>query len=408
MNKIQQLIQQLCPQGVERKELGEIVEILDSQRKPVSKSNRVVGKYPYYGANGIQDYVDEYIFDGTFILLGEDGSVINKDGSPVLNWATGKIWVNNHAHILAEKSNIAILRYVYFALAIIDVTKVVKGNIPKITQQNLRGFQIPIPPLPIQQEIVKILDSFTQLEAELEAELEARRAQYEYYRNRLLSATELNGKWLMNGVEVEWKSLGEVISALRTGLNPRQNFKLNNAEAKNFYVTVRELNGFTIKITDKTDKVDSLGLKLIQNRSKIQIGDILFSGTGTIGRTALVNDFPNNWNIKEGIYVLTPITNIINAKFLIYLLQSSNIYNQIIAKADGSTVSSISMASLQKIQIPIPPLAEQERIVGILDKFDALVNDISIGLPAEIDGRRKQYNYYRGKLLDFKPLTTNH
>jgi len=401
MNKIQQLIQQLCPQGVERKELGEIVEILDSQRKPVSKSNRVVGKYPYYGANGIQDYVDEYIFDGTFILLGEDGSVINKDGSPVLNWATGKIWVNNHAHILAEKSNIAILRYVYFALAIIDVTKVVKGNIQKITQQNLRGFQIPIPPLPIQQEIVKILDSFTQLEAELEA----RRAQYEYYRNRLLSATELNGKWLMNGVEVEWKSLGEVISALRTGLNPRQNFKLNNAEAKNFYVTVRELNGFTIKITDKTDKVDSLGLKLIQNRSKIQIGDILFSGTGTIGRTALVNDFPNNWNIKEGIYVLTPITNIINAKFLIYLLQSSNIYNQIIAKADGSTVSSISMASLQKIQIPIPPLAEQERIVGILDKFDALVNDISIGLPAEIDGRRKQYNYYRGKLLDFKCIS---
>lgn len=192
MSKIEKLIEQLCPKGVEYRDLGEVVKILDSQRKPVSKSQRVGGKYPYYGANGIQDYVDDYIFDGTFILLGEDGSVINKDGSPVLNWATGKIWVNNHAHILAEKSEIALLRFIYFALSVIDVTKVVKGNIPKITQQNLRNFRIPIPPLPIQQEIVAILDKFTQLEAELEAELEARRKQYEYYREKLLDFKDIN------------------------------------------------------------------------------------------------------------------------------------------------------------------------------------------------------------------------
>jgi len=175
-SRIEKVIAELCPEGVEFKELGEVVKILDSQRKPVTKSQRTGGEYPYYGANGIQDYVDDYIFDGTFILLGEDGSVINKDGSPVLNWAIGKIWVNNHAHILAEKSEIALLRYVYFALSVIDVTKVVKGNIPKITQQNLRHFLIPVPPLAIQQEIVKILDTFTTLEAELEAELEARKS----------------------------------------------------------------------------------------------------------------------------------------------------------------------------------------------------------------------------------------
>ncbi len=133
-NKIEKLISELCPNGVEFINLGEVVEILDSQRKPVAKSDRVHGEYPYYGANGVQDYVNSYIFDGTFILLGEDGSVINKDGSPVLNWAVGKIWVNNHAHILAEKSHVAHLRYVYFALSMIDVTKVVKGSIPKITQ----------------------------------------------------------------------------------------------------------------------------------------------------------------------------------------------------------------------------------------------------------------------------------
>lgn len=174
MHKIEKLIQEFCPEGIEYINLGEIVKILDSQRKPIAKGKRVTGKYPYYGANGIQDYVEGYIFDGVFLLLGEDGSVINKDGSPVLNWATGKIWVNNHAHILAENKDKALLRFVFFALQEIDVTKVVKGSIPKITQQNLRNFLIPLPPLLIQQEIVNILDKFTSLTAELEA----RSAQY--------------------------------------------------------------------------------------------------------------------------------------------------------------------------------------------------------------------------------------
>ncbi|NCA86686.1 MAG: restriction endonuclease subunit S, partial [Clostridia bacterium] len=197
---------------------------------------------------------------------------------------------------------------------------------------------------------------------------------------------------------VEYRGLGEVISALRTGLNPRQNFKLNLPEAKHYYVTVRELNGFSILITEKTDRVDTVGLSLIQNRSKIQIGDILLSGTGTIGRTALVSEVPNNWNIKEGIYVITPIVNLINERFLIYLIQSSQIHNQLLAKADGSTVSSISMASLRKIQIPVPPLPIQQEIVAILDKFTQLEAE----LEAELEARRTQYEYYRNELLNFE------
>src|SRR3989339_117385 len=98
-SKIEKLIAELCPNGVEFKELGELVNILDSQRRPVTREKREIGEIPYYGANGIQSYVKDYIFDGTFLLMGEDGSVINKDGSPVLNWVSGKIWVNNHAHI---------------------------------------------------------------------------------------------------------------------------------------------------------------------------------------------------------------------------------------------------------------------------------------------------------------------
>ncbi len=187
MSKIDDLIKQYCPNGVEYKELGEIVNILDNQRRPVAKEKRKKGNIPYYGANGIQDWVDDYIFDGTFLLVGEDGSVINKDNTPVLNWATGKIWVNNHAHILSEKIEKANLRYVYFILSNTDVSSIVRGTPPKLNQLNLRGIKIPVPHPCVQEEIVNVLDAFTALEAELEAELEARKRQYEYYRNKLLT-----------------------------------------------------------------------------------------------------------------------------------------------------------------------------------------------------------------------------
>src|SRR5580700_9491848 len=124
MTKIDELIQKHCPNGVSFKNLGSVIEILDNMRKPISKDKREPGGIPYYGANGIQGYVRGHIFDGTFLLLGEDGSVINRDNSPVLNWAEGKIWVNNHAHVLRERSDVALLRYVYYFLATTDVSDI--------------------------------------------------------------------------------------------------------------------------------------------------------------------------------------------------------------------------------------------------------------------------------------------
>jgi type I restriction enzyme S subunit len=298
MSKIDDLIAKLCPNGVEYKKLGEVCIILDHLRKPISKENRKKGNIPYYGANGIQDYVFDYIFEGEYLLFGEDGSVINKDNSPILNWAEGKIWVNNHAHVLSENIEIAVLRYVYFYLQTIDVSDIVRGTPPKINQTNLRNIPIPVPPLEIQREIVNVLDTFTKLEAELEAELEARRRQYHYYRDQLLNFEGRD--------DVQWMTLGEVIANLRTGLNPRQNFVLNPPDAKNYYITVRELGGLRIVLSDKTDKINDDALKIINNRSKLRTGDVLFSGTGTIGNTALIECAPSNWNIKEGVYALTP------------------------------------------------------------------------------------------------------
>ncbi|WQT31202.1 restriction endonuclease subunit S [Helicobacter pylori] len=184
------LLHTLAPKGVEFRKLGEVCEILDNRRIPIAKNKRNPGIYPYYGANGIQDYIDSYIFDGDFVLVGEDGSVINKDNTPVVNWASGKIWVNNHAHVLQTKNELK-LKFLYFYLQTIDVSYCVAGTPPKINQENLKQITIPIPPLEIQQEIVKILDQFlaltTDLLAGIPAEIEARKKQYEYYREKLLT-----------------------------------------------------------------------------------------------------------------------------------------------------------------------------------------------------------------------------
>lgn len=134
--------------------LEELVAILDGYRKPVSKHDREVGTYPYYGANGVLDYVRDYIFDGVYLLVGEDGSVITSYGNPIVNKASGKIWVNNHAHVLQECGKLGYYDYLFYALQAISIKKYIHGFMPKYSQGDLRKTIIPLPPLAEQQRIV--------------------------------------------------------------------------------------------------------------------------------------------------------------------------------------------------------------------------------------------------------------
>ena len=265
-----------------------------------------------------------------------------------------------------------------------------------VSKRRFATIEIPLPSLSVQSRIVEILDKFTSLEAELEAELDCRKRQYIYYRELLLDFSDEN-----KGYKVEWKKLGEVCIHLRTGLNPRTNFKLNTEDASNYYVTVRELNGTEIVCSEKTDKVNDEGLKRINHRSQLKKDDILFSGTGTIGKTAFITEEPKNWNIKEGVYAMTVDKNLVHPKFFLRYIQSQHSLNWILSRAMGAAVVSISMNDLKQLPIPLPPLSEQARIVEILDKFDALTNSITEGLPLEIKLRKQQYEYYREQLLNF-------
>lgn len=157
----------------------------------------------------------------------------------------------------------------------------------------------------------------------------------------------------------------------------------------------------SIRVDDKTDKVNDSGLALITKRSAIRANDILFSGTGTIGNTALVLTEPTNWGIKEGVYAITLNARMIDPKFLIYLFHTTDNKEWFAKKAMGGAVKSVSMADLKTLLIPAPPLETQRRIVDILDRFSALTTSLTDGLPAEIATRRQQYEYYRDKLLSF-------
>ena len=294
-----------------------------------------------------------------------------------------------------------------------------RASIPRISREAVGNIRIPIPPLDVQNRIVNVLDNFEKICSDLNiglpAEIEARQKQYEYYRDKLLTFAEQSraeqsraeqSRALIKLVQYVygcvWLELGDVIVSLNTGLNPRKFFKLNTEDATNYYITIREMKDGKIVPSEKTDRMNDEARKLCNNRSNLEVGDVLFSGTGTIGETAVIEKEPSNWNIKEGVYAIKPNQTMIKPMYLRYILMTDFIKKEYMKKAAGGTVQSVPMGELKKIRIPVPSLQEQNRIVGVLKQLDDLCNDLTSGLPAEIEARQKQYEYYRDKLLTFK------
>ncbi|MDE6460692.1 MAG: restriction endonuclease subunit S, partial [Paramuribaculum sp.] len=401
----------LCPNGVELKPLGELVEILDSLRKPVAKGKRSKGEFPYYGANGIQDYVDEYIFDGKFLLVGEDGSVINPDKSPVLNWVEGKIWVNNHAHILREVGDNS-LRYVYYALQICNVSEIVRGTPPKLNQANLRNILIPVPPIEVQEEIVRILDTFSAHAAELQAELQARKEQYEYYRNLLLTFNSsacgygTDGEqeikvttWGGHSYEISWKTMEEVFE-MRNGYTPSKNKPVFWDGGTIPWFRMEDIRDFGRILSDSYQHITPAAIK---GKGLFEKNSFILATTATIGEHAmLIADSLANQQFTN-LKIRKSLEDKLVTKFIYYYMFIVDEFCKNNTNVSG--FASVDMGKLKKMRFPIPPLELQEKIVSILDRFETLVNDLTQGLPAEIAAVKEQYEYYRNKLLTFTPLS---
>ena len=386
MNKIEQLIQQLCPEGVEYKELGRICKV--SKGKQLNKTELFEeGNYPAYnGGKTFSGYTDKYNVERNTIIISQGGA-----SAGFVNFVTIEFWANAHCYFLKPSLEIINNRYLFHFLKLQEeylMTAQHGAGIPALATSKLNNLSIPIPPLAIQEEIVSILDKFTALEAELEAELEARTRQYEFYRNQLLSFEDAT---------VEWKTLGDV--CLKTS-----NIKWkDNLDSEFKYIDLSAVN----RDNNQIEELQSITSENAPSRAQqiVKKDDIIFGTTRpTLKRYAIIRPDLDEQICSTGFCVLRPNKNLILSKFLFFILKSQGFFSYVENNQEGAGYPSISNTKVKSFKYPIPSLEEQARIVGILDQFDALVNDISVGLPAEIQARRQQYEYYRGKLLTFEPV----
>ena len=369
MHKIEQLIEELCPQGVEFKALGDVIKLKKGKQlnKELLSKN---GRYPAYnGGISYSGFTNNYNYNENTIIISQGGA-----SAGFVNFVTTKFYANAHCYVVLPKTEMVKTRYFYHFLKLNQekITNKQHGaGIPALKTSEVLDIPIPIPPLTIQKEIVKILDHFTQLEAELEAELEARKKQYEHYREALLTF----------GDDVERRALREVCT---------------NHDSKRKPVT---------KSARQTGKYPYYGASGIVDYVSEYIfdGDYLLiseDGANLLARKTPIA-FPvsgKTW-INNHAHVLK-FDNLVTQKYIEFYLNSISLIDYI----TGAAQPKLNKGNLNKIKIPFPPLSKQKEIVAILDKFDALVNDISTGLPAEITARKKQYEYYRNQLLTFKPL----
>ena len=356
LNHIERMVAKLCPRGVEYVKVGDIADIGtgSSDRKDAVPD----GEYPFYVRSREVLRSASYLFDEESVIIPGEGGI-----GEIFHFVSGKYNLHQRAYRVSFRVDYINTKFAYYYFAAnfkkFILAKSVNATVKSIRKPMVQSFQIPVPPLEVQNAIVEILDKFTELEAELEAELAARRAQYEYYRNSLFE--NLSG----GGSEI----LGNLV-------------KIKNGKS------YKGFNSGDIPV------YGSGGIMTYVDRSAYSGPSVLIPRKGSIGNIFYV-DTPF-WNVDTIFY--TEINREqVTPKYLYHALQVQNLSE--LNTAGG--VPSLTQTVLKRVRIPLPSIAEQERIVKILDKFDALVNDISSGLPAEIEARRKQYEYYRDLLLTF-------
>ncbi len=392
MSRLEELIQRLCPDGVEYKKIGEITNIVRGKR--LTKSRLLEnGLYPvYHGSLSPLGYYHEANRDGDTVIIVNTGGIGGVGYSAMPFWCSDGCFCIEHCNFLLNK-------FVYYYLIGFQdyfISRIRTGGVPTIDRDTVAKIQIPVPPIEVQHEIVRILDSFTGLIAELTAELTARKKQYEYYRDELLN---VEGR-IKN---VEWKKLGDI--AIVTKLAGFEFTKYITYKEHGEIIALRGLNV-------KNGQLDLSDVKYIDGsdltkltRSKLCIGDMLFTYVGTVGQVALIEE-DNKYYLAPNVALIRLLDKkAIFPKYLMYYFQTNAFKSTQIEKLlQSSSMQNIPMNKIRNFEIPVPTLEEQERIVAILDRFDKLCNDISQGLPAEIEARKKQYEYYRDKLLTFKEL----
>lgn len=390
MSKLEQLINELCTESVEYDFLYTVMDY-EQPSKYIVKDTKYDDEFKTPVLTAGQSFILGYTNESTglFEASTDNPVIIFDDFTTSFHWVDFNFKVKSSAmkmlRLKKDRSHDTEFRYIYHVMKNIQYSPVdhTRQWIEKYSK-----FKIPLPPLPIQKEIVCILDKFTELTKKLSEELIARKQQYEYYREQLFTF----------GDDVEWKSLKELLQPKGYIRGP-----FGSALKKEFFVNegvpIYEQQHAIYNKRDFRYYIDNNRAEKLK-RFMVKPYDLIISCSGTIGKISIITPQDREGIINQALLILRLDLTKVKIRYIKYYLEC---FTNLIVTSSGGAVTNIEKREIiEKIKIPIPLLKEQQRIVDILDRFDKLCNDISEGLPAEIEARQKQYEYYRYELLTFK------
>lgn len=386
MNKLNELIEKLCPNGVVYETLDKVCSVMTGNQL---NKDKLLEKAEYPVINGginPSGYWHEYNTERDTITISQGGA-----SAGYVNYMETPFWAGAHCYVVKLEDDKVHYKYLYHYIKSIEkkLQQCQQGaGIPSVSRKSIYENCIPVPPLEVQCEIVHILDDFTLLSAELSAELSARKKQFNYYKNLLLENSTADkvklGDCLLKVENIKWKQTAE----------SHKYIDLSSVDRDNH----------TIVETKEIDKTNAPS----RAQQIVKTDDVLFGGTRPmLKRSCLVDEIYNNEICSTGFCVLRADTTKILPKWIYFMISTNNFYNYVEQNQKGASYPAISDSDVKNYIISLPPINEQEKLVKLLDKFEKICNDISNGLPAEIEARQKQYEYYRDKLLTFKELKVN-
>ena len=399
MSKLDELIKELCPNGVEYKYLGEIGQVKMCKRILKSQTNANVG-IPFYkiGTFGgkasafiseelFKEYKERYPYPKVGEILisaaGTVGRTVIYNGEPAYYQDSNIVWLSH------DESKI-LNTYLMYCYELKPWNISSGGTIARLYNDDILKAKIPVPPLEVQCEIVRILDSFTlltaELIAELKAELTARKKQYEYYRNELLKPKKT----------IPLVTLKEIATSIYRGSGiKREQITESGIPCVRYGEIYTTYNTWFDKCVSRTKE------EYVSNPKYFEHGDILFAITGeSVEDIAKSIAYVGNEKCMAGGDIVV-MKHQQNPRYLSHVLNTSFAREQ---KSKGKVKSKVvhsNVPSIEQIKIPLPSLEVQKRYADVLDNFEQICNDLNIGLPAEIEARKKQYEYYRDLLLTF-------
>ncbi len=382
------LLKEIKNSGVEFRKIRETCIIKSGEfasPKELSKIQDDLHIYPCYGSNGLRGYINKFNYDGEYSIVGRVGAC------GAVNYINGKYFITDNAFIVKSKNGEYIPKFLYYLLISLNLNKYKLGGAqPAISGKIIYDLNVPIPPLDIQEEIVRILDPLTKDVNELidllKKEQELRKKQYSYYRDKLLTFDEYTPKI----------KLGEVCEKIKN-----INWKKENNISKK-YIDLSSVSREFHEIIDNEVKEVNSENAPSRARQIIKINDILFGTTRPmLKRYCIVPEKYDDQICSTGFCVLRIVNKDVLVNFIYHCLSTSNFYNFIEDNEQGTTYPAISDNILKEYKIPLPPIEKQKEIVTILDSLEKYYNNLQKSLPSEIEKRKKQYEFYRDKLLTF-------